>query len=822
MKKSTFYLTSLLLFVVAVVLGVHQTKVAAQYGGLAKDCSAKVDGRCLNEGFFTGEERLSSSSAIAVRYPVYTYTDSRNEATNWAYPSAADYNYAGGYIAPNGNPNGNGCNREVTHTCSAATEAFISYHQALLNSAIGPGDPNYDTDSGCYPPSGSPPSCNRELVNASAFIINSMMGVDASTFGSGDAGLTAGINNARGLFSQWATAVRSLDASGNVDWNVEFTQDPSTINTSAVGEGKHYRDITAWYQGITEQEHAIIFHSTNGAFIINRQCMNAKGFAPLDVPKPPDKPPTISVTIECDNKRAKITASDPDGSTFPVEYQIDGGGYSTVTYNNTPYYVDMSSYSQYDIHTINARTKGFIPANSTSPSGYVYAQPDPTTYGRGGSRACQDRQFTATPTANSPLLKPDDEAPDRADFYGGVYVTVNPPPNGGSPSVVRNLNISRTYYVDRGGTNVHTISSGSVTTDVSIASGSYQADNDIHINYPVIAGDKVCISITVRPTGNTIDTDGNITNNNGITSAPSIACAIIYAKPYFRTYGGDTIAGNQNSCQGWGNASIPPASPTGGIYGFNNGSGKGAASQLASIALKKIVDFTTAAGRSSSPTQPNGLTFANDTTLPPHVFGGGFNAISCPPDYFTTPPNGPFILTHNGDYSVGAFTVPKNTPQAIYVIGNIRITGNITYINDNTWTVGHIPSLAVIATGNIYIDPGVTELHGLYVAKGTIYTCGGGGAAPFSRASDSQIAGSTGPDLCNKRLNIFGGFVASQVKLLRSINSLKDGDPNEPYKTSKAAEIFMFSPEEWLTNSALPPGSSSGDYDSIASLPPIL
>lgn len=90
----------------------------------------------------------------------------------------------------------------------------------------------------------------------------------------------------------------------------------------------------------------------------------------------------------------------------------------------------------------------------------------------------------------------------------------------------------------------------------------------------------------------------------------------------------------------------------------------------------------------------------------------------------------------------------------------------------------------MIATGNIYISPNVTELDGVYTtqplsvaAGGKIYTC----SPPLASltATDnipaSFIANAyTG---CSNQLTVYGSFVANQVVMMRTFGSLRDEAP---------------------------------------------
>ena len=133
----------------------------------------------------------------------------------------------------------------------------------------------------------------------------------------------------------------------------------------------------------------------------------------------------------------------------------------------------------------------------------------------------------------------------------------------------------------------------------------------------------------------------------------------------------------------------------------------------------------------------------------------------------------------------------------IIVDGDVRIHDNIQQpdrYNDRS----SIPSLAIIATGNIRIEPAVSWLDGLYVANGYIDTC-------FHSTSYSNSSVCTA-----NNLTVNGAVVAKQILLHRKGNS-----------SSSVGETFSFLPELYLA----PPPSTSNTLSIIknsqSDLPPV-
>jgi hypothetical protein len=282
---------------------------------------------------------------------------------------------------------------------------------------------------------------------------------------------------------------------------------------------------------------------------------------------------------------------------------------------------------------------------------------------------------------------------------------------------------------------------------------------------------------------------------------------VVAVKPYLRVYGGDVLAGN-----GFGENCTTTSSQ---IITYNQGASggfAGAGTQFAAQASGAITEFASAALRAPptpTPNPPKGLTFANTGG----AYGGSFGTAACNTDYSaatgaTDPPGG---VVGGGYTSIaaGSHIVLKHA-------GDVIITSDIKY-NPGAWTVTNLPSFYLIVIGgNIYINKGVTNLDGVYVAQdkngagGTIYTCSTGASLVDNNNLYSE---------CSQKLTINGAFVAKTVKFLRTNGTLRNASPNKG-ADNNIAELFNYSPELWLAPG--PISDTSVRYSSITSLPPIL
>ncbi len=354
----------------------------------------------------------------------------------------------------------------------------------------------------------------------------------------------------------------------------------------------------------------------------------------------------------------------------------------------------------------------------------------------------------------------------------------------------------------------------------------------------------------------------------GSTNCPPPPPPTVVNYPYFRAYGGDVAAGGGfgTSC-GRTNSKIlgymRPVSEQIPNNGSPTSDKSGSGVQIAAMALDTISGVTSASTRTTSPTLPNGLTFAHGSgaisnTLNP-TLGGGMNGDGwCAPDYYnttqftdatkktTTTSGSPINLMssasiRNEEQTVvnlnGTGTVTINSPgvyskrHTIYVDGNAYINGNgIRYLPNYSAGISSIPSFTLIVKGNIYIDSSVTQLDGLYIAQpgsqpnsGRIYTCTNG-TAPINGAGAiyNSCGAEEGGD--RKQLTVNGAFIAEKVVLNRTGYTLRDSRYREPSDNTRAAEIFKFSPEIYLSPPVFRASGTetSGDYDYLSIMAPIL
>jgi hypothetical protein len=282
-----------------------------------------------------------------------------------------------------------------------------------------------------------------------------------------------------------------------------------------------------------------------------------------------------------------------------------------------------------------------------------------------------------------------------------------------------------------------------------------------------------------------------VKEGTGWTGSKCGSSFTVVNKPYLQVFSGDIISGGQ-------------------VKAFNRGSSNGyvgSGGQLGVFSSSSVTEFASALLRGGAPVVPKGLTFANKT----NEYGGGFAAVGAKTfaDYWALS-SGKTVQAAN--YHVAGATL--NSKSYYFVNGDAYVDGDILYANTGSWNLSTIPSFYLIANGNIYIKSTVTQLSGVYVANGTIYTC-----TPFG--DKTKLNASDVASKCNNNaLTVNGAFLADSVKFLRLANTLSQGAAKEnPISgTTKAAETFISGPETWLVS----PFTNGNDYNSITSLPPVL
>jgi len=216
----------------------------------------------------------------------------------------------------------------------------------------------------------------------------------------------------------------------------------------------------------------------------------------------------------------------------------------------------------------------------------------------------------------------------------------------------------------------------------------------------------------------------------------------------------------------------------------------------------------------------NKLSFANNAS-PSGLFQGSTRQQHCVPDYYGTKKNtstgwdgnyadnGQYVVAPNSTLSGGTVS----SSLTLFVNGNVFIAGDIR--DAAGYTEANVPKFALVVKGNIFIDPAVHQLDGLYIAQpssgtndGVIWTC-------HDNTAGQSLLGSWIHDNCASSLTVNGSLIAKQINYLRT-----NGDVSAA--GSPAAEVINYTAANVVGGPFFNPSPpTSLKVESLVSLPPL-
>ena len=340
------------------------------------------------------------------------------------------------------------------------------------------------------------------------------------------------------------------------------------------------------------------------------------------------------------------------------------------------------------------------------------------------------------------------------------------------------------------------------------------------------------------------------------SQVPTTSCSapiVIAYQPYFDVVGGDVSAG-----QGFGTSCTDNSAAD--IKGYNLDTGGaspnyfGAGTRQMALATGSITGFasdltnniTSGLGGSSDgiavhlPSALAGSNAAPGASAYGGNFLGSYTGSWCVPDYagsvtgtadYTSQPywnsltanSTGYIVRLTGDQTFNGIQLRPGVRVTVIVTGgNVYLGGNITY--DNYTRLQDIPQFSLlVSNGDIFINPSVSELHGLYDAQsngssnGQIFTCADGNGLSHVLKDYARCS--------VQALIIYGAVAANQVILGRTTGSIAKSNA----VSGVPAERIVYTPELWLSGPSVAQTSCSEDptqihcmYQSYSSLPPVL
>lgn len=619
---------------------------------------------------------------------------------------------------------------------------------------------------------------------------------------------------------------------GNIAERIGF----SVSGLSSLAPGVHTVTVTAGIRMIhwtnqtngSDQFQCVITPYQRASGIDDGTCQSSsQSFSiQINVGTRPDTPPNGNAIITCSGLEVS-GAEDPDVPSQAVQFDVyrSGGGIVGGGTANA-----VSNDGLYDL-----LGNGVLPGTPISVGFYNY-RPDGVNDNSGGLvrwvtvtdwPSCPPVESEVTPVAQ--VLFDDDENPASVELTTRVERV-----RGASFA----HNVTREYYVERGANKTVVAvanfeAPGLASNPITSSGNGPWGPENLKVLTPITklslqVGDKVCAIATVSPAAVRVNYNGTVDILDATKTVTPPACAIYQNKPYLSVYGADVSAGGDFKGNG-------PCNKSADIKTYSRSGFQGSGVQLAAFALGTISGFNSARLRTSDPQPPKGLTFANNGTN-----RGNFGVDHCITDYFadaailpedntttaidlSTLNSGSYHLKNSSTITLTG-TIPAGRRVSLYVDGDVRITDNISYASTSWTSFSDIPSFHLYVKGNVFVEADVEELTGMFVAQptgaadGVITTCVNAGTNTAPAAN--QLLST-----CNKRLTIYGSFVARSVRFFRSNGSLRDATSIEQQaSTSGAAEVFSFSPDNYFVAPEPVPGSpdDTTGYDSFTGLPPIL
>ena len=173
-------------------------------------------------------------------------------------------------------------------------------------------------------------------------------------------------------------------------------------------------------------------------------------------------------------------------------------------------------------------------------------------------------------------------------------------------------------------------------------------------------------------------------------------------------------------------------------------------------------------------------------------------------------------LLASGDYrrkgplTITGGSLSKGQHVRLFVKGDVTIDGDISVdeVNPIHSSLSDIPSLTVVATGDIRVKHGVSVIAGTYVAGGKFESC-------KDAQNKTDDLGMKPTSRCQNKLKVNGAIVSGNSPIFRrtfGAGNLPYDSQWDPSNISSTAEWINYTPNLWLTTSN---GSSGNQLEGL-------
>lgn len=332
-------------------------------------------------------------------------------------------------------------------------------------------------------------------------------------------------------------------------------------------------------------------------------------------------------------------------------------------------------------------------------------------------------------------------------------------------------------------------------------------------------GDKICSYIAV-------DNNWSVKNDQSADTfrASNIACVVVTKSPNLNLSGSDSYAN-----KGFQGASVSKSDK---VPGTDK---RGSYSQYGLLTGDEGVKDFGSAGYTTASVSNHGsackLSYANTSSAsvscsnlsglsPANLIKPDKGNLSTPKWPTSSTGLGPQVTIKqsmaSGDYSrngsliITGGSLGKGRHIRLFVKGDVTINGDISAdeVNPIHSSLSDIPSLTVVATGDIRVEREVSVIAGTYVAGGKFESC-----KDAQNQKKTPALGVNG--VCKNKLKVNGAIVSGGSPVfLRTFGAGNDSDDDQwdTKKISSTAEWINYTPNLWLTTSN---GSSGNQLEGL-------
>lgn len=736
------------------------------YGGMVIAYpSGGIQGRAEHRGYFTnvldtgGWEVLNQSCSTGGEYGPYNY----DNGNNWCNAIPRDLNTAAELIA-------------------------------FIEGRLANGIPNgsYGFGSGTYG--------DVRARTGAAFIVHTMLGTDAA---SRSRPPTAA------QMTEWRALVNAYSAAGRISWSTNYAYN---INTYFQGTDDSTSPNDDAFFDYNNDGLAILFRASPGGavqYAIRRECGNPVGNGNI-----PPLPDPIDFTI---NGRTTVNGSTsditvPPGTSLNFAHYTSNAGPSATS----PTTINWSAHNMPDGTSISSGNSGTYTSgqekNVYNEASFTIPNGTPA-----GTQYCRQVRFSPANEGGG-----SGAGGTRCATVSQAY-DLNPVTSGSSTTAQDGDTVTFTFTIDNTGSNdspsVSCTANGYQPAGIpappttscpqtfpwNSASPVVVATQSITVSGQA-PGSQICRSLTVTPASASVG-----------TRTSSLFCVTIVKTPYVHFMGGDVWAGggfadSTGACTN-GLARITTSSRT-----MAGGNYAGSMVEYAAFSLGAVSNFGSASkalvtGAPAGPTAlARALTFSNSQAVPGNFaspqhcikdFAAEYASVTatCPSSINVSAP-GTTPCRRSGGTTIGVGTLPAGSRQVYVIDGNVNITGSGINYPATYASAQDIPSLVVISSGDILVDASVRNLSGIFISRGTFFTC--------------QEKPLLQNGVCNQEFNVNGAIIARRLDLYRT-----GGAEGSTVAARQApAEMIKLSPEVFLNNALNDSSSTVITTSQVRELPP--